>query len=294
MQRYCRNCKSEYPAQAVLIAVRLINIAILCKMPLAPTAGGWLVCFIRYISMTLLQEHFANSSTADSALRRDEHPIRPTKVRVALPAFNEELALIQLIPRIVQTLSETPWDYDILVVDDGSTDGTVHAAKELQVDYPVMIHRHDGNRGLGAAITTCLTEGIRGLSDDDIVVAMDSDNTHPPQLITRMVPMIREGHDIVIASRYQPGARVVGLARHREYLSIGVRYMMQLLLPIRGCRDYTCGYRAYRVGLVREAIEKLDGVLVREAGFASMADLLLTLNRLGAVVGEVPMLLRYD
>ncbi len=63
--------------------------------------------------------------------------------------------------------------------------------------------------------------GVEGLQDDDIVVAMDADNTHPPQLISRMVPMIREGHDVVIASRYQPGARVVGLARHREVLSWG-------------------------------------------------------------------------
>lgn len=244
--------------------------------------------------MTLLQEQLPDSSIQEASRGKIEYPIRPTRVRVALPAYNEELALGKLIPRIVQTLSETSWEFDILVVDDGSSDGTVQAAKELQMDYPVKIHRHEGNRGLGAAITSCLTEGIRGLADDDIVIAMDSDNTHPPQLMTRMVPMIREGHDIVIASRYQPGARIVGLARHREFLSIGVRYMMQMLLPIRGCRDYTCGYRAYRVGLVREAIEKLDGVLVREAGFASMADLLLTLNRFNAVVGEVPMLLRYD
>ncbi len=78
---------------------------------------------------------------------------------------------------------------------------------------------HPRNQGLGAAITTCLTRGIEGLTDDDIVVAMDADNTHPPQLISRMVPMIREGHDVVIASRFQPGGRVVGLAWHREMLS---------------------------------------------------------------------------
>ena len=148
--------------------------------------------------------------------------------------------------------------------------------------------------GLGAAITTCLNHGIVGLADDDIVVAMDADNTHPPQLIARMVPMIREGHDIVIASRYQNGGRVVGLARHREWLSHGARLMMRALLPVRGCRDYTCGFRAYRVGLIRKAADELNGVFVRESGFACMADLLLTLNGFGAVVGEVPLLLRYD
>lgn len=219
---------------------------------------------------------------------------RTTHVRVVLPAFNEAEALGQLIPRIDQALSESFWDYDILVVDDGSSDDTVEVARELQAHYPVRIVCHQGNQGLGAAITTCLTRGVEGLGDDDVVVAMDADNTHPPQLMTRMVPMIREGHDIVIASRFQAGGRVVGLAWHREMLSLGARFFMRALLPIKGCRDYTCGYRAYRVGLLKAAIEKNDGRLVHEAGFACMADLLLMLASMGAIVGEVPLLLRYD
>ncbi len=217
-----------------------------------------------------------------------------THVRVVLPAFNEAAGIESLVARIDQALSETPWDYDIMVVDDGSSDRTVEVVEGLESVFPVRLVRHPHNMGLGAAITTCLTQGIKGLSNDDVLVAMDADNTHPPQLITKMIPMVREGFDIVIASRFQPGARVVGLARHREWLSIGARIMMQTLMPIRGCRDYTCGYRAYRVGLVRRADHALDGKLVRESGFASMADLLLTLSKFDAVVGEVPLLLRYD
>ena len=77
-------------------------------------------------------------------------------------------------------------------------------------------------------------------------------------------------------------------------LSLGARFLMRGLLPIKGCRDYTCGYRAYRVGLVREAVAKHNGRLVHEAGFACMADLLLMLSSMGAIIGEVPLLLRYD
>ncbi len=219
---------------------------------------------------------------------------KTTRVRVVLPAFNEQDALERLVERIVQTLSETPWEFDVLVVDDGSSDRTVSVARKLQESYPVRLVCHEVNKGLGAAITTCLTRGIEGLDSDDIVVAMDADNTHPPQLITQMVPMIRQGYDIVIASRFVAGGRVVGLAKHREWLSIGARVMMQTLFPVRGCRDYTCGYRAYRVGMLRDAILRTDGKLTQETGFACMADLLLTLNGFGAVIGEVPLLLRYD
>lgn len=242
--------------------------------------------------------HLGSQHSRSDERRSDEHQPelsrQATRVRVVLPAYNEGQSLGQLIPRIVETLSESFWDYDILVVDDGSRDDTVEVTRELQTQYPVKLVCHAGNQGLGAAITTCLTRGVEGLDDDDIVVAMDADNTHPPQLITRMVPMIREGHDIVIASRFQPGGRVVGLAWHREMLSLGARYMMRTLLPIKGCRDYTCGYRAYRVGLLKQAIAKNNGRLVREAGFACMADLLLMLSKMGAIVGEVPLLLRYD
>ena len=217
-----------------------------------------------------------------------------TRVRVVLPAYNEEDALEKLIERIVQTLGESAWDFDILVVDDGSSDRTVSVVRELQEFYPVRLICHKVNKGLGAAITTCLTNGIEGLDSDDIVVAMDADNTHPPQLIAQMVPMIREGYDIVIASRFKPGGRVVGLSKHREWLSVAARLLLQTVFPIRGCRDYTCGYRAYRVGMLREAVARLDGKLTNEEGFACMADLLLTLNGLGAIIGEVPLILRYD
>jgi dolichol-phosphate mannosyltransferase len=241
-----------------------------------------------------LEEKHYETSLNSQDRSSDVVGLHKTHVRVVLPAYNEAGAIDKLVERIVQSLRETNWDFDIMVVDDGSTDRTVSVVEQLAGHVPVRVVRHPKNMGLGAAITTCLTQGIKGLANDDIIVAMDADNTHPPQLITRMIPMIREGYDIVIASRFQPGARVVGLAKHREWLSICARIMMQTLMPIKGCRDYTCGFRAYRVGLVRQAVHQLDGKLVQESGFASMADLLLTLSRFGAVIGEVPLLLRYD
>ncbi len=219
---------------------------------------------------------------------------RTTFVRVALPAYNEQDSVGLLITRLLQILEEEQWLYDIVIVDDGSTDRTAEVVRGFSERFPVRLVQHEVNRGLGAAITTALTAGMDGLYDDDIIITMDADNTHPPQLISRMVPMIREGRDIVVASRYQAGAQVIGLSRFREFLSLGASWMMRLLFGVRNCRDYTCGYRAYRVGFLRDSHNRLQGQMIREAGFASMAELLLNLSRFNPVLGEVPLLLRYD
>ena len=226
-------------------------------------------------------------------LTRVAKPLK-TFVRIVLPAYNEQESIEKLIRRIVQTMNEAPWEYEIIVVDDGSSDETTTVVRSLERDFPVQLHCHEVNMGLGRAISTCLHLGVEGLQEDDVVISMDSDNTHPPQLMMRMVPMIREGFDIVIASRYQPGARVVGLVWYREWMSFGARVLMSSLFPIRGCRDYTCGYRAYRVGLLKRALHETGGRLTEESGFACMADILLLLSRFGGVIGEVPLLLRYD
>ncbi len=215
-------------------------------------------------------------------------------VRIAIPAYNEAAALPLLIPRMAECMEQTPWRYEILVIDDGSSDETAQVVKELAIEFPVRLIKHGVNKGLGAAITTCVTQAIVGLRSDDVVVTMDADNSHPPQLIARMVPMIAEGRDVVIASRFQPGAQVIGLALHRVLISQVASWVMRFVFGIRGCRDFTCGYRAYRAETLRETIEHYGDELVTESGFASMAELLLNVASRGAVIGEVPLILRYD
>jgi dolichol-phosphate mannosyltransferase len=113
--------------------------------------------------------------------------------------------------------------------------------------------------------------------DDDIVITMDADETHLPGVIPRMLQMIHEGRDVVIASRYQPGACVAGVS-----------------FPTRGLRDLTCGYRAYRASLLRGAVASYGDNFVATGGFECMVDLLLTLRSMGVVFGEAPIVLGYD
>ncbi len=128
----------------------------------------------------------------------------------------------------------------------------------------------------------------------DIIVTMDADDTHTPGLVLRMVRMIGEGHDVVIASRYRSGTRTIGVQLYRRLLSYGGSLLFKLFFPIRGVKDYTCGYRAYRAAVLQEAIQQFGKNFLDQEGFHCMIDILLKLYRMNLVFGEVPMVLRYD
>jgi dolichol-phosphate mannosyltransferase len=109
--------------------------------------------------------------------------------------------------------------------------------------------------------------------------------------------MLREidaGCDVVIASRYRPGAQINGVPAHRNGLSLGARYLFQIVFPTPGVRDYTCGYRVYRADVLQRAADAYGDDLITETGFSCMADLLLKLRHLGVSMGEVPLELHYD
>ena len=217
-----------------------------------------------------------------------------SKVVVMLPAYNEEEALPALLDRIDQDFSEVGIPYEVIVVDDGSSDDTALLASQASFHMPVQCITHEVNQGLAGALRTGVAAALKATSPGDIIVTMDADNTHPPASVERMLQMVREGHDVVIASRYQHGARIVGVPGHRNLLSFGARMLFTVMFPIKGVRDYTCGYRAYRHEILREAAEYYGDQLVSEQGFSCMVDMLLKLSRFKPVVGEVPFILRYD
>ena len=145
------------------------------------------------------------------------------------------------------------------------------------------------------AIKSGLNDAAQKAGDRDIVLTMDADNSHIPGLIPSMVRVVREGYDVVIASRYRPGAQIVGLTRRRRVLSFGASWMFRVLFPIPGVRDYTCGFRAYRGALLRRVLAE-NPSFISEKGFSVMVDILLKLRTLEPAVAmtEVPLLLRYD
>ncbi|HET8646137.1 MAG TPA: glycosyltransferase family 2 protein, partial [Vicinamibacteria bacterium] len=128
---------------------------------------------------------------------------------VVLPAFNEADALPPLLRRL-QAVSVGHFGsaLSVIVVDDGSTDGTAEAARAGAAGLAVKVVAHEVNRGLNEAMRTGLLAALEQAGEDDIVITMDADDTHAPGLISRMTMLIEEGNDVVVASRYAPGGRV--------------------------------------------------------------------------------------
>lgn len=221
--------------------------------------------------------------------------MKTATVWIGLPAYNEAAAVPALFGRILAVFPDKSLPYRVVLYDDGCTDGTVAAARAWEDRFNVEIIGHPENRGLGCGLSALVRHAARHGLPQDVLFIMDCDDTHHPRQIPAMVAALEEGYDIVIASRYRRGARVEGLAAHRRLLSLGATVLFKMLHPCRGVRDYTCGYRGYRVALLQRALACHNGDnLVRERGFACMVELLLKLNRMGARAREVPLELRYD
>ena len=217
---------------------------------------------------------------------------------LALPAYNEERSLPALLERcipVARALGERGWRLAVLVVDDGSRDGTIESARPFAEKLALEVIPHRVNRGLGAALRTGLGSALARATEGDLIATMDADNTHDPALLIDMLGRLEREHaDLVIASRYAPGGGERGLSPLRSVLSRGASFVLATFAGVRGARDYTCGYRLYRAATLRRAAEAWGERLVEESGFTCMAEVLLKLGRGGAKVAESPMVLRYD
>jgi dolichol-phosphate mannosyltransferase len=200
------------------------------------------------------------------------------RVVMVLPTYNEAENLQWIVGR----LRASQPDLDVLVVDDGSPDGTGRLADDLAEDDPAVhvLHRTE-KAGLGAAYLAGFAWALD--AGYDVIGEMDADGSHQPEQLHRLLDAM-EGADLVIGSRWVPGGSVVNWPLRRELLSRGGNLYVRMLLGI-DVRDATAGFRLFR----RTALEKLDLTSVQSTGYVFQTDLVTRCLRAGLVVREVPI-----
>jgi dolichol-phosphate mannosyltransferase len=196
-------------------------------------------------------------------------------VTVLAPAYNEEAVIENFV---TTACGATPDDWELLVVDDGSTDRTAERLAALVLTQPrLRVITHRTNRGMGAALAT----GFEA-STGDVIVTMDADLSHPLELAPTLVRCC-ETADAAFASRYVRGGGMVGVPLRRVIISrianTGLRFLFAA-----GVRDLTTGFRAYRTSSVQ-------GLGLRGRGFESQLEITIKLVAAGRRIVEIPLLL---
>jgi len=214
-----------------------------------------------------------------------------------LPMYNEQEAIVALLDNVEPVRDKLENPLTVVIVDDGSNDNSVPNIKKYIKKNPLLpieLIRHEKNMGLGQAMRTGIYHLAKTVDSNDVVFTMDADNTHNPQHMFDMIKKVDQGNDIVIASRYCEGGEEKGLSMHRSFLSFGASGLLKMCFHCKGVRDYTCGFRAYRGNVLKDAYTVWGENLIRENGFTCMAELLIKVHPFAKKVDEVPMILRYD
>lgn len=217
-----------------------------------------------------------------------------SQILAVIPAYNEAGSIPDLLSNYDTVYTQSLSNLSILIVNDGSKDHTVDTIKRFNGKINITLIDNAVNGGLGKVIRQGLMAACNMLHDDDIIITMDGDNSHLPQLIPRMVLGIQSGQDILIASRYRVGSEIHGLSFFRKLTGFLAGSLFIVFAHLRGVRDYTCGYRAYKVSILKKGFAYYGDRFIEENGFACMVEILLKLRRFDPVYGEVPMVLRYD
>jgi dolichol-phosphate mannosyltransferase len=204
----------------------------------------------------------------------------PMDVLVVIPTYNER----DNLPGLVRAILDRP-SYRVMVVDDGSPDGTGAVADELAAEFPgrVQVVHRTGKRGLGRSYVDGLQRAVAE-GRADLVCQMDADWSHDPRFLPDMVAAAAT-HDIVIGSRYLHGVSVVNWPLRRIILSSFANRYIHAITGLR-IRDCTSGFRCWR----RETLARLPLEQVASDGYAFLVETIYDARSAGATIGEVPII----
>jgi dolichol-phosphate mannosyltransferase len=204
------------------------------------------------------------------------------KYTILLPTYNERENLPIVIWLIVKYMNESGFDFEVIIIDDGSPDGTLEAAKQLQSIYGkdrIVLRPRERKLGLG----TAYIHGIKHATGNYIFL-MDADLSHHPKFIPEFIRKQQtEQCDIVTGTRYAGDGGVFGWDLKRKIISRGANYIAQILLR-PGASDLTGSFRLYR----KDVLEKLVQSCVSK-GYVFQMEMIVRARQFGFSIAEVPI-----
>ena len=204
-----------------------------------------------------------------------------SKNLVIIPTYNE----IENIEKMVRTVFDLPREFELLIVDDGSPDGTADKVKELQKEFTGKLHIEErkGKLGLGTAYIHGFKWALA--RDYDFIFEMDCDFSHNPKDLVRLLEACENGADVAVGSRYTKGGKVsnwpIGRILMSYFASVYVR--MVLWLPVK---DTTAGFKCYR----KKVLQTVDLDAVRFMGYAFQIEMKYRAYKKGFKIVEVPIM----
>ncbi len=200
---------------------------------------------------------------------------------VLIPTYNER----ENVSAMVDKVFSLPVEFDILVIDDGSPDGTADVVRERQKDYPDRLHLlcRKGKLGLGTAYLAGFRWGLE--RDYDYIIEMDCDFSHNPDDLPRLVAAAEEGADVVVGSRYVQGVNVVNWPMSRLLMSYCASIYVRTVtgMPVH---DATAGFVCYS----RRVLETMDLDRVEMKGYGFQIEMKYSAWKLGFKIREVSII----
>ncbi len=201
---------------------------------------------------------------------------------VIVPTFNERENIIALIESVLGLQ-----DFDILVVDDNSPDGTASMVKQAMADYPgrVDLIERSGKMGLGTAYIAGFKYGIQ--KGYDFLYEMDADFSHDPNDLVRLRQAVDKGADVAIGSRYTPGGGFKNWPKDRILISKGGSAFVRCIMSIP-VKDPTAGFICYR----SEVLQAMNLDKIEFTGYGFQIEMKYVAWRLGFRLVEVPIVFK--
>ncbi len=210
---------------------------------------------------------------------------------LVIPVLNEAANLERLFASLSSLERQLKQDLrlHVLLVDDGSTDGTSDLARKLGKSLDLTILRHEKNMGPGRAFATAFIHLGKKLGSDELVITMEGDNTSRLELIRQMLLRLQEGFDVILASPYMYGGGIRNTSAFRVFMSTMANLFVKELLGLNGILTVSSFFRLYTGRFLKRMQSIYGSGIIERPGFECMTEMMMKMVMINTKLSEIAM-----